>query len=186
MALTSLRSLFSVAVMATVFWTTAQHRTTTSLRVMSVSGSADEEWFGFMAYPGAHDLCSQSVLGTGGEQILWRSYASKDKPSKVIAFYVKREGNVQGRPRKTKRVGNTLTSRRGNRVLSVQPADSVYPQCSHNPGAGERTVIVISRMIGRQTIEGLTRPSVPQWDAGARVRSHSMVVVPLSELFLMS
>jgi hypothetical protein len=50
------------------------------------------EWNGFAAYPGARQLCDQSVMGQPGGammEIHWRSYATPDATAKVIAFYEK-------------------------------------------------------------------------------------------------
>ncbi len=109
------------------------------------------EWSGFTPYPGARAMCSQSVLGQQGEEILWYSYATKDKTSRVIAFYVK---DNDGKPNQDKQgqaeqSGNTLSLRRDDTVLSVQVAAADYPGCGHKVRVGERTVIIVSRMVRR-------------------------------------
>ena len=114
------------------------------LLVCAVSATDAQEWFGFTPYPGARTLCSQSVLGQNGEEILWHSYATKDKPARVAGFY-RKEKNA-----KTDKADDTaLTLRRGDSVLDVFSPTAHYPQCDVKPDPRERTVIVVSRMLRR-------------------------------------
>lgn len=108
------------------------------------------EWFGFSPYANAREVCSQSVLGQGGQEILWHQYATKDKLSAVIAFYVKVNENDKDRHSEVERKGDeSLTIRRGDTVLSVQAANSDYPNCGRKVTADERTVVIVSRIIRR-------------------------------------
>ena len=124
----------------------------TLVMVLTFSAAAQQqEWFGFTAYPGARELCSQSVLG-GHAEILWHSYATKDKPSQVIDFYVKDNDKSSNKDTQgqVEQHGNTLTLRRGDTILSVRDAAGTdYPECNSKPSAGERTVILVSRMTPR-------------------------------------
>jgi hypothetical protein len=116
----------------------------------TISANAQQaEWFGFPAYPGARELCTQSVLGQQGEEILWHSYATKDKPSQVIAFYVKDNGRNKDTQGQAEQNGDMLTLRHEDTVLSVHVAGGDYPQCGHKPHTAERTVIVVSRKTDR-------------------------------------
>ena len=114
------------------------------LLVYTVSATDAQEWFGFRPYLGARALCSQSVVGQNGEEVLWHSYATKDKPARVAAFY-RKEKNA-----KTDKADDAaLTLRRGDSVLDVFAPAAHYPQCDAKPDTGERAVIVVSRMLRR-------------------------------------
>jgi|SRR5215469_2757272 len=101
-------------------------------------------WFGFAVYPGTRELCTQSVLGTRGEEILWRSFATKDDLKRVAAFYSKKDSAT---PEKS---NGSIELRHGDDIiLSIHPASADYPKCDQKARAGEKTVIVVSQMISR-------------------------------------
>jgi hypothetical protein len=104
------------------------------------------EWFGFTPYPGTRELCSQSVRGQAGEEIVWHMHAAKDKPAQVADFYIKANDGSKVRHAEVERKGDAVTLRRGDIVLTIQPAGSDHPQCGGKPEAAEITVIIISRM----------------------------------------
>ena len=103
-------------------------------------GKMKEKWLdAFSAYPGARELCSQHVTGNT-MHILWRAYAAVDATKDVIAFY------VQAEPKENIELSeNSLTVRRGDKVLSVHAASATdYPRCGVDPRPGERTVLIVS------------------------------------------
>jgi len=102
-----------------------------------------EKWLDtFSAYPGARELCSQHVTGNT-MHILWRAYVTVDATKDVIAFYVQAEGKEH-----VELSENSLTVRRGDKVLSVHAASARdYPRCGADPRPGERTVLIVSQAI---------------------------------------
>lgn len=101
-------------------------------------------WFGFAAYPGTRELCTESVLGRQGTEILWRSFATKDDLNRVAAFYSKRDSATQ-----EKRNGSIELRHGDDLILSIDPVSSDYPKCGQKARAGEKTVIVVSQRISR-------------------------------------
>jgi hypothetical protein len=99
----------------------------------------------FPAYPGASKLCSGSVLGSAEGrrvEIAYSSYATKDAPAAVVAFYA--------RERKLPVASGTetldLPSADGKKHLSIQPATASYPDCGTKPGPEAKTVLSVSEM----------------------------------------
>ena len=96
----------------------------------------------FPAYPGARQLCTGHVTGAPNSPIRsinWTVYATPDEPGAVVLFYAPR-------PWASTPPGATtlsLTGRGGNR-LSVHPVSDSYPGCGTPPGAGDKTVILVS------------------------------------------
>ena len=120
------------------------------LATLSVNGQNDQtppnstSWFGFAAYPGARELCTESVLGTRGQEILWRSFATRDDLNRVTAFYSKKDTAT---PVKS---NGSIELRHGDDIiLSIHSAAGDYPKCDQKARAGEKTVIVVSQMISR-------------------------------------
>ena len=106
------------------------------------------EWDGFAAYPGARQLCDQSVMGQSGgatTEIHWRSYATLDATAKVIAFYEKTGG------KDVEKGSDSVTFRLDEDThLSVYAASAAhYPTCENKPKSDEKTVIVVSRATRR-------------------------------------
>ena len=136
--------LVALAIVATCL-ASGQQTAVGDFQSKSVAAEANG-WFGFEAYPGARELCSQVIRGQAGEEILWHSYATKDKPSQVAAFYVKANDGLKEKRAEVERAGDEVKLRRGDDVLSVQPSGSNHPQCGRKPDAAEATVIIVSRM----------------------------------------
>jgi hypothetical protein len=113
------------------------------LGTMAMGFAPAEKWLGFPEYPGARDLCNEFVLGQGDKgrvEIHWRSFATRDKTTDVIAFYIRREGkNVETK-------ADTLQVRHGaDHILSVYPSSKTgVPGCSAKPLADEKTLIMVS------------------------------------------
>jgi hypothetical protein len=108
-------------------------------------GGADssEKWLGFAAYPGARELCNEVVLGQsekGRVEIHWRSFASRDAPADVIAFYARREGN------NAQRSSDSIEVRHGSdQILAVYSASKTgVPSCASKPNSEEKTIIMVS------------------------------------------
>lgn len=106
------------------------------------------EWNGFAAYPGARQLCDQSVMGQAGGammEIHWRSYATPDATAKVIAFYEKTK------VKDVEKDSDSVTFRLDEDTrLSVYAATAAhYPTCENQPKSDEKTVIVVSRATRR-------------------------------------
>ena len=106
------------------------------------------EWNGFAAYPGARQLCDQSVMGQPGGammEIHWRSYATPDATAKVIAFYEKTK------VKDVEKGSDSVTFRLDKDThLSVYAASAAhYTTCENNPKSDEKTVIVVSRATRR-------------------------------------
>ncbi len=96
----------------------------------------------FTIYPGVRDMCNQHITGNS-MHILWRSYASKDAPSKVMAFYKERHSDL------VESTSNAEMKLRGtsDKVLSVHAVPGKFPTCENGPAADEKTVIVVSQAI---------------------------------------
>jgi hypothetical protein len=106
------------------------------------------EWNGFAAYPGARQLCDQSVMGQPGGammEIHWRSYATLDATEKVIAFYEKTK------VKDVEKGSDSITFQLDKDThLSVYAASAAhYPTCENKPKSDEKTIIVVSRATGR-------------------------------------
>jgi hypothetical protein len=106
------------------------------------------EWNGFAAYPGARQLCDQSVMGQPGGammEIRWRSYATPDATARVIAFYEKTE------VKDVEKGSDSVTFRLDKDThLSVYALSAAhYPTCENKPKSDEKTVIVVSRATRR-------------------------------------
>lgn len=93
----------------------------------------------FDAYPGASELCWQSVSGPG-LHILWWAWTTPDPPEQVSAWY-------QARVPTAAVSGDKVLEIRADkgRILSVYPVGGAYPSCDKAPGPEVRTVIVVSR-----------------------------------------
>jgi len=101
-----------------------------------------QQWLGFTPYLGARLLCSERVLGSKGEVLDWRSFATADDIEKVAAFYV---GHGLKEPDRS--AGEVIYRRGSEGVLSLRPAAaSKPPTCDQKPLANEMTVVLISRM----------------------------------------
>jgi len=108
----------------------------------ATSGGAEGDWLGFVAYPHARLLCAERVYGVGGEEIHWWSYATRDEPVEVAAFYRLAPLGPGGSGAELKGPGDT--------DLAVHPAAPPdYPSCDTTPTASERTVILVSRLLRR-------------------------------------
>jgi hypothetical protein len=100
--------------------------------------SNEATWLGFPAYPGAREVCGQSVLGTTGDgsrmEIHWTMYASADSLEAVRRFYVDQ-----------RRALSADELRNGDEVLSVHARGTSYPTCGHDPEPATTTVFIVSR-----------------------------------------
>lgn len=109
-------------------------------------------WFAFSTYPGARRLCWEHVRGAGPRpmEIEWHLYATSDAMPKVLAHY-EREADAKPVP-DAARGGVGLSSRADARdKMTIFPVDKRgnYPGCSTEPQAGDQTLILVSRGIGR-------------------------------------
>lgn len=104
-----------------------------------------EKWLDVLpAYPGARRLCSQSI-NAGPNHVLWTAYATADAPDLVVAFYEKHRGAL---PLETADDGHrTLRGPAGKRV-SIHPKDGKYPTCDVAAASGDRTVLIVSHLVG--------------------------------------
>ena len=107
---------------------------------------SDPSWYGFSSYPKARELCREFVLGARGEEIHWVSFASHDEVDQVVAFYSRSETT---KPEKDE--DGAILFRHGEEtILEVHSATSTrHFQCDQKPRAGEKTVIVVSRLVSR-------------------------------------
>ena len=119
--------------------------------------AADEKWLTlFDAYPGARELCSQSVVGNG-MNIDWTAYATPDEPRLVMSFYARVFPDAKVSD------GHMVVDGGEDRLLDVQPVAGSYPHCGTDPAPGDRTVP------GRYPLASPCAPSpvgVPSGDAG--------------------
>jgi hypothetical protein len=75
--------------------------------------------------------------------ILWSAYATRDAPEQVNAFYLQAEGKEHAEQNE-----NSLTFRRGDKVLSIHRASAKdYPDCGTHPSPEEKTVLIVSQAI---------------------------------------
>jgi hypothetical protein len=124
-------------------WTCVAAATLAAAALVQCRRAAPGDWMGFAPYPGTRELCQQRVYGESQGrrvEIHWRSFATRDSPTDVIAFYARREG------RKAERSGDTLEVHHGaDHNLSVYPASKTdIPSCDSRPNSEERTVILVS------------------------------------------
>jgi len=120
-----------------------------AVSILTLTAQNDGQgWNGFAVYPGARQLCDQSVMGEPGGarmEIHWCSYATLDATSKVIAFYEKTK------VKDVEKGSDSATFRLDKDTdLSVYAASAAhYPTCENKPKSDERTVIVVSRATRR-------------------------------------
>lgn len=115
---------------------------------MAAAASDKGLWLDFRPYPGARLLCSETVRGSKGEHIVWRSLATADPPAAVVAFYEKSE---KAKAEKRDDGAYHLAARADpERVkMSIYPVDLIdrFPRCAEPARKGERTVILVSQKI---------------------------------------
>lgn len=117
----------------------------------AASDHAGSRWFSFAEYPQARLLCHEHVLGHGGGkrmEIEWQSFAVADAPEKVVAFY---EKDQKTRAEKQEHDSYHLTSSTAPRdKMSIFPPSQAghHPKCDKKAKGNERTVILISRLVG--------------------------------------
>jgi hypothetical protein len=121
---------------------------------LSMSAAASDNgsrWFSFAEYPQARRLCHEHVLGHGGGrrmEIEWQSFAVSDPPEKVAAFY---ERDQKTRAEKDEHDGYHITAPGAPRdKMSIFPPSQAthHPSCSKKAKSSERTVILVSRLVG--------------------------------------
>ena len=104
---------------------------------------SSERWLDFPAYPGARQLCQQSVDGmsaNGPVGFTWHLYATHDGARRVEAYY-----RQNARESVVKEVDNGFTLRsRAGAHLSVEPAWGNHPTCGVSPSLLDSTVIIVS------------------------------------------
>jgi hypothetical protein len=119
---------------------------------LSAAGSdgARSRWFSFAEYPQARLLCHEHVLGHGPRrmEIEWQSFAVAESSEKVAAFF---EQDQKARAEKDEHSGYTLTAPADPRdKMSIFPSSQAahHPSCAIKARSSERTVIMVSRMVG--------------------------------------
>ena len=118
-------------------------------KTTEAQGTSSGDWLGFTAYPGARQLCNEFTLGFTHDnkpmEIHWVTFATRDAPEDVIAFYSKRESG------KLEVEGKSATLNRGNpvhAVLSINAASAAhYHTCAGQPLPEEKTVIDLSNLL---------------------------------------
>lgn len=110
------------------------------------SARAEESWGPFPVHKDTRELCSESVLGTDGSEILWRSYALHKTVDQVVAFYQKRLSIM---PAAVDHNGKEF--RKGTHTLSIYPVayHRDIPHCFKTPMQGEKSILLISHFIDR-------------------------------------
>lgn len=107
---------------------------------VEAESASNGEWLGFTPYPAARQLCNQYTLGSTNDnkpmEIHGVTFATRDAPEDVIAFYSKGEsGNAEVE-------GKSITIRRGNpveSVLSAQAASAAhFHTCADQPRPEEK------------------------------------------------
>lgn len=109
--------------------------TSTSGTPLQQDSPPSSAWLGFRAYPGAREVCSQSILGSGAE-IHWTMYASADPIERARAFYAQDHLDHD-------------ELRQGDDILSVYAKGASYPTCEQKLADAEQTVFVVSRRVAR-------------------------------------
>ena len=106
-----------------------------------------ERWLGvFKAFPGAHRLCSQHVLGeSDGKrvEIEFTLYGTSREPSETARFYAQ----AYGVPWKAGEKTISVKREEGRKILAVHPVSAPHPECGVKPDPGDRTVIVVSEKV---------------------------------------
>jgi hypothetical protein len=94
----------------------------------------------FARYPDVRELCNQHITGNT-MHIVWQSYASKDPPAKVMAFYKEKHPEI------VESQSDTEMKLRGpsDKLLSVYAVPGKFPTCDVAPAADEKTIIVVSQ-----------------------------------------
>jgi len=104
-------------------------------------GPASDAWLGFPQYPGARQLCAESVYGFSNGKpsgLTWRSFASREAAATIAAFY----------GASATADGSFEVSQPEGRSLSIHPIAAKYPSCAEKARSGEATVIVIAACAG--------------------------------------
>jgi tetratricopeptide (TPR) repeat protein len=101
------------------------------------------QWLGFTEYPRARQLCAERVMGSMGEILDWRLFATEDETGRVVAFYKKQD------PGQAESSDAAVTLRRADgRILTISPASTAehLPGCDQKPQARDRALILVSQM----------------------------------------
>jgi hypothetical protein len=77
--------------------------------------------------------------------VLWTAYATTDAFERVVGFYEQQRGG-----RTFEKADDGHFSLRGSdgKLVSIHPREGKYPTCDVPPAAGERTVLIVSQMMG--------------------------------------
>lgn len=114
---------------------------------LTVLAQGNPEWYGFPPYPGARQLCGQTVMeqpGLHAMEIHWHSYATADAMAKVAAFYEKTKAKDE------KKAADSVSFHLDKDTsLSIHTASASYPGCDNKPKSNEATVIVVSHAVRR-------------------------------------
>jgi hypothetical protein len=98
----------------------------------------------FPALPGARPLCDEHTMGGPDStirEIHWVSFASEEPPQEIVDFYVQR-GLAQAD-------AGTPVFRAAGAMLEIHGPSDPGPACSAHPRGTERSIILVSRPIGR-------------------------------------
>lgn len=102
---------------------------------------------GFVAYPGARQLCWQTITGTSG-RIRFTAYVTAALPAKVGKFYQPNDSGGGGSSSGSSNTDAVVElERAGGYILSVYPRTGRYPSCGRFLSAKDQTVIIVSQMV---------------------------------------
>ena len=106
-----------------------------------------DRWLGvFTAFPGAHRLCTQHVLGqSAGKrvEIQFTLYSTAREPGETAAFYARAHRIPWERGKQTV----SVEAYEGRKILAFQPVSEPHPDCGVKPDSSDRTVIVVSEKV---------------------------------------
>jgi hypothetical protein len=107
--------------------------------------SDEPRWDVFTTYPRVTKLCEEHITAQG-MHVLWRSFASSDPPETVATFYRERHRAwVVTDPASPGQPLRLVAPK--DLVLTVHAVGTGHPTCASAPGAGDRTVILVSQAV---------------------------------------
>lgn len=102
---------------------------------------------GWPVLAGLTHLCSGTVRSPQGAEIVWDRFSSAAAPAQVVELYRARLGVAGFEAQPTGGLWRAPNAERPERVLSIDQAPGVLPDCPAPP-AGARTVVELSEIHG--------------------------------------
>ena len=110
------------------------------------------EYYQFPGHPNLTHLCQERIYSSSGHAITWDAFASPARPSKLVAYYRRKLGDDgftrEGAGGSWRLPADAPSPERILEVSGVR-TDNPSRQCKKRPPANSRSIILLSRRVGR-------------------------------------